>query len=53
MSINGPDFYGLEVNQDNIELEKTSWMVPDSLDYADDQLIPFMAGKTLSWKLLD
>ncbi|MCP4488831.1 MAG: dihydroorotase [Gammaproteobacteria bacterium] len=52
MSINGPNFYDLAVNQGNIELGKTRWTVPDSLDYADDQLIPFMAGKTLSWQLL-
>ncbi len=53
MSINGPGFYGLEVNHGSIELEKTSWMVPDSLDYTNDQLIPFKAGETLSWKLVD
>ncbi len=53
MSIHGSAFYGLEVNQDSVELEKNSWTVPDSLDYADSQLIPFMAGKTLSWKLLN
>ncbi|MCP3688750.1 MAG: dihydroorotase, partial [Gammaproteobacteria bacterium] len=53
MSINGPAFYDLELNQDSIELEKSCWTVPDSLEYADDCLIPFMAGRTLSWKLLN
>jgi dihydroorotase len=28
-------------------------VVPDSLPYPDSSLIPFKAGETLHWKLLD
>ena len=51
MSLNGPNFYQLEPNQNHIELEKVEWTVPDSLEYANDQIIPFKAGETLKWKL--
>jgi len=53
MSLNGPRFYKLDVNRDSIQLEKTRWTVPDSIDYVDDLLIPFKAGETLSWKLVN
>jgi len=51
MSLNGPAFYQLPVNQNTIELEKTEWTVPAALDYANDQIIPFKAGEKLKWKL--
>ena len=51
MSINGAHFYQRPINTDTITLSRKSWTVPDSLAYADDVLIPFMAGQTLNWKL--
>ena len=53
MSHNGPRFYDMSVNRDTIQLEKARWTVPDSIDYVDDLLIPFKAGETLSWKLVN
>lgn len=53
MSINGPNFYKLPINDDNIHLEKTSWKIPESLDYPNDDLIPFKAGEILKWKLIN
>jgi len=51
MSLNGPAFYQLAPNQSCISLEKTEWTVPDALEYANDQIIPFKAGENLKWKL--
>lgn len=53
MSINGPNFYHLPINGKKIYLEKVSWKIPGSLEYPEDQLIPFKAGETLNWKLVD
>ncbi|MFT7556647.1 MAG: dihydroorotase [Planctomycetota bacterium] len=35
-----------------MELVRTNWQVPASLPYPESELIPFMAGETLSWKLV-
>ena len=53
MSLNGPAFYRLPVNTDSISLEKSVWTVPDSLPFAQQSLIPFKAGETLQWKIVD
>jgi dihydroorotase len=52
MSRHGAEFYRLPVNLETITLERSPWVVPNSLPYPDSRLIPFMAGETLSWKLL-
>jgi dihydroorotase len=52
MSRNGANFYRLPINSESITLQRESWTVPDSLAYADSNLIPFMAGETLHWKLV-
>ncbi|MFT5657078.1 MAG: dihydroorotase [Gammaproteobacteria bacterium] len=52
MSLNGPTFYRLPINQEQITLEKIEWKVPETLDYADEVLIPFKAGETLQWKII-
>lgn len=52
MSLNGPAFYRLPVNNEQITLEKNQWQVPETLDYADEVLIPFKAGETLQWKMV-
>ncbi len=51
MSVNGPKFYQLPVNQKTINLVKSPWTIPESLVYVDDYLIPFKAGETLQWRL--
>ncbi len=50
-SIFGADFYGLPRNIKTITLKKQDWIVPDSYPFADTVVVPFMAGKRLSWKL--
>lgn len=43
----GAQFYGLDLNQEYIELREESWVVPDIIH----GVVPFMAGLTLNWKL--
>ena len=47
VSKNGAAFYGLPVNTGTITLRKEPWRVPEE-SYGR---LPFMAGKTLPWKL--
>ncbi len=47
----GPQFYSLPPNADTITLTKQDWIVPDSYEYAGSVIVPFMAGKKLSWKM--
>lgn len=51
-SFNGPDFYNLPRNSDTITLEKTSWDVPATLSFGDDQVVPIRAGEQMLWKVL-
>lgn len=48
----GPDFYGLERNQDTITLERKEWTVPSQLDFADSNLVPLRANETLRWQVI-
>lgn len=50
-SINGARFYGLPQNQDTITLEKTDWLIPASLAFADSEIVPLRAGEVCHWKL--
>jgi dihydroorotase len=47
----GADFYGLPRNKDQVTLVKSAWQAPESLAFADSQLVPLRAGETLQWKL--
>jgi dihydroorotase len=47
----GADFYGLPRNPEQITLIKNSWQAPESLAFADSQLVPLRAGETLQWQL--
>lgn len=48
-SLNGPRFYGLPANEETVSLERSETRVPDEVE----DLVPFLAGETLPWKLLD
>jgi len=50
-SLNGPAFYGLPVNKERITLTRRAQDIPERLSIAGDEIIPFHAGKTLSWSL--
>ena len=47
----GAEFYRLPRNQQQITLTKSDWDVPGHYLAGDEQLIPLLAGETLSWKL--
>ena len=50
-SFNGADFYGLSRNTEQITLVRESWMVPESLPFGGDVLVPLRAGQNIAWKL--
>ena len=51
----GADFYGVPRNEGTLTLRKESWNVPDSYAFgpANERLVPFRAGATLAWRMLD
>ncbi len=50
-SFYGADYYGLPRNKETITLRKTTWQVPDSLEFGEHRLVPLRSGETLAWKL--
>ncbi|CAK9884661.1 MAG: Dihydroorotase [Candidatus Erwinia impunctatus] len=50
-SLNGPQFYGLPVNDESITLVKKPWTVMDSISLGAETLIPFLAGETVNWQV--
>ena len=50
-SFNGPDFYGLPRNSDDITLVKEAWQAPSEMPFGQDVIVPLRAGETLRWKL--
>ena len=50
-SLNGPRFYGLPANQDTITLERRAWTVPERLDTASGEVVPFAAGDDVAWRM--
>ncbi|GLX80352.1 dihydroorotase [Thalassotalea insulae] len=50
-SLNGPAFYNLPVNQDTITLEKSSWPVPELMEFGADQVVPIRANETIAWQV--
>ncbi len=51
-SHNGADFYGLPRNAGKITLRKIDWVIPETLAFAGEEIIPLKAGETCSWKLV-
>lgn len=47
----GADFYQLPHNQEKITLKKESWLIPGSLTYGTERLIPFRANESVQWKI--
>jgi dihydroorotase len=52
-SENGPRFYGLPLNDGVVMLERTPNPVPQRLGLGAGDLVPFHAGETLGWSLVD
>jgi dihydroorotase len=51
-SFNGPDFYNLPRNSDTLDLEKTQWPVPETLDFGSNKVVPIKAGEKINWKVI-
>lgn len=49
-SENGPNFYGLPLNDKKIVLERAEVAVPHYIDAAGSRIAPYHAGETLAWK---
>ncbi|WP_322629455.1 dihydroorotase [Halothiobacillus sp.] len=50
-SVNGPNFYGLPLNESRVRLTRHPQSVPDYFEVgAAERLIPLRAGETLSWQ---
>jgi len=50
-ALNGPQFYGLPINETTLTLTRRTVTVPKTLPLGTDTLIPFMAGETLGWDI--
>lgn len=52
-SENGPNFYGLDLNEDSVVLERTAWGMNEMIDAAGTQIVPYQAGEQLSWRCME
>ncbi len=52
-SFHGADFYGLPRNIDHIRICRENQLVPDTLQFGDNTLIPLRAGSMISWRLME
>ncbi|WP_311267900.1 dihydroorotase [Sphingobium sp. WCS2017Hpa-17] len=52
-SEHGPNFYGLRLNDGTVTLSREDVVVPDALTEGGISLVPFHAGETLRWRLVD
>ncbi len=50
-SINGPMFYGLEINKDYIALEKKTTVINEYTEEGDIKIKNFYANKKINWKV--
>ena len=49
----GPRFYGLPLNVGTVTLQRAPVEVPANLGSGNTALVPFHAGETLAWRLVD
>lgn len=52
-SVHGAHFYDLPLNQNTVTLKKESWQVPASFAFGRAQVVPFLAGETLNWQVVN
>ncbi len=51
-SVFGAQFYNLPINKTKVTLVKENWVVPKTISYDNEVLIPFFADEQLTWKLI-
>ncbi len=52
-SCNGPDFYRLPRNTQQVTLHKRAWTLPAEVKFGSATVVPLGAGEELGWKLAD
>jgi len=52
-SLHGPAFYRLPVNEDRVTVVRDGTKVPDSLMLSGEEIVPFHAGQTLGWRMVE
>jgi len=50
-SLNGPRFYQLPVSSDKITLTRSSWQVPATLAFGNEQVVPIRANDQIHWQV--
>lgn len=51
LSVYGRNHYGIKIPDDKLNIVKANYTIPETI--GDDNLTPFMYGKTLNWKVLE
>lgn len=49
-SENGPQFYGLALNEGTVTIERQRVSVPETLDANGTSIVPFHAGEVIGWR---
>jgi dihydroorotase len=49
-SLNGPRFYGLPPNEGTVSLRREPYLIPESLPFGADAIVPLAGGETLPWR---
>ena len=52
-SEHGPNFYGLPLNEGRVTLVREDVVVPDTIGEGALSVVPFHAGETMRWRLVD
>lgn len=52
-SENGPNFYGLPLNEGKVTLTRQDVVVPGAITEGDISVVPFHAGETIGWTFAD
>jgi dihydroorotase len=52
-TLNGPAFYRLPPNEAMVSLRREPFPVPEQIGEGETALVPFRAGETLRWRLVD
>jgi dihydroorotase len=49
----GAAFYGLEPNSESVTLVRADWQVPATYPFGGDELVPFRAGQSVRWRVVE
>jgi dihydroorotase len=50
-SLNGPQFYGLTINEGTITLRRQAISAPEAIEVSDDRVVVFRGGETIPWSI--